>query len=175
MKDKEIFFKRAAADVKLIIIDNDGVLNDGFIGISESGHRIKTFWVQDSMALQKTHEAGMTVEVFTWEVTEIMKKWGVRWGIDGIHGTQEKKFTVLEEISLRLDIPHENILYIGDDIDDLECLQTVGFSACPDNAADVVKEVCDYVSPYHGGRGAVRDILRNILTAKGLWPVPSRE
>jgi len=57
-----------------------------------------------------------------------------------------------------------------DDLDDIECLKAVGYSVCPDNAADAVKAICDYVSPYHGGRGVVREVIRSILTRMALWP-----
>ena len=166
------FFKKASEKIKFIIIDSDGVLNDRSIQITESGHTVKTFDVHDCIALQMAKSVGIHVDILTFRVTEIMKKFSERWGIEGVHSIMDgRKEKNLEDISLRMDITFDQMLYIGDDVDDLPCICRAGFSACPGDAVIEVKSICDYVATSPGGRGAIREIIEGILKSKNAWPV----
>jgi 3-deoxy-D-manno-octulosonate 8-phosphate phosphatase (KDO 8-P phosphatase) len=63
----------------------------------------------------------------------------------------------------------EQICYMGDDMPDIPVLQKVGLSICPADACQEVKAIADYISPFNGGAGCVRDVLEQALKLKGLW------
>jgi 3-deoxy-D-manno-octulosonate 8-phosphate phosphatase (KDO 8-P phosphatase) len=79
------------------------------------------------------------------------------------------KVEAMKEFMRDYAIDAENVIYMGDDIPDLECMRLVGIPVCPADAAMEVVEASRYVSEYNGGRGAVRDIIEQVLRAKNLW------
>lgn len=79
------------------------------------------------------------------------------------------KVQAMGEFFKDYDINPENVIYMGDDIPDLECMRMVGIPVCPADAAMEVIEASRYVSEYDGGRGAARDILEQVLRAQGRW------
>ena len=79
------------------------------------------------------------------------------------------KMTTLRDYMERHGLEPEQVLYMGDDIPDLECMRAVGMPVCPADSASEVLECSRYVSEYEGGRGAVRDIIEQVLRAKGDW------
>ena len=86
--------------------------------------------------------------------------------IDKINRGSEKKIEILTSWKDEYNIEWDEIAYIGDDISDLECIQKVGFSACPNDAVKVIKDNCDFISQYNGGNGAVREFIEYILSNK---------
>ena len=66
-------------------------------------------------------------------------------------------------------IDPKNVLYMGDDIPDFECLNLVGISTCPRDSAVEIRETCDYISHIDGGKGAVRDVIEQVLRVQGKW------
>ncbi|MBQ5902961.1 MAG: HAD hydrolase family protein, partial [Alistipes sp.] len=79
------------------------------------------------------------------------------------------KITTLREYMKKYDLKPENVLYMGDDIPDLECMREVGMPVCPADSAPEVIECSRYISEFEGGRGAVRDIVEQVLRARGDW------
>ena len=79
------------------------------------------------------------------------------------------KIEALEEFLAENGLDRQSVIYMGDDIPDLECMMRVGIPVCPADAAMEVVEASRYVSEYNGGHGAVRDIVEQVLRAKGCW------
>ena len=79
------------------------------------------------------------------------------------------KISTLREYMKKYNLNPENVLYMGDDIPDLECMREVGMPVCPADSAAEVIECSRYVSEFEGGRGAVRDIVEQVLRARGDW------
>ena len=90
-------------------------------------------------------------------------------GVTGVHVQVLDKIAVLEEIIKRHGFNRENLVFMGDDIPDLECMRAVGIPVCPADAASEVIEAARYVSEFGGGKGCVRDIIEQALRAKGAW------
>ena len=84
-------------------------------------------------------------------------------GVDELCMGVNDKLSVVNELARKYDISLNEIVYVGDDINDLPILKAVGFSACPNDAIDDVKSVVSYVSPVKGGYGVIRDVIREAV------------
>lgn len=156
-------------DIKLIILDVDGTLTDGKIYIDSLGNEMKAFNVKDGMAISQAIKHGIDCAIITGRNSEIVNKRAIELGINhvyqGIHNKEQQLKFILRDLNLS----ETNCAYIGDDINDLEVMKQVKFSACPNNAANEIIECSDFVSRYDGGNGAVREIIEHILKKQDLW------
>lgn len=156
-------------DIKLIVLDVDGTLTDGKIYIDSSGNEIKAFNVKDGMAIAQAIKHGIDCAIITGRNSEIVNKRASELGIKHVYQGIHNKKQQLEFILNDLNISKDNCAYIGDDINDLEVMKEVKFSACPSDAVVEIKECSDFISKYNGGNGAVRDIIEYILKKQELW------
>lgn len=158
-----------AKNVKLIILDVDGVLTEGEIFVSESREVMKSFFCRDGLAITLARKCGLKTAIITGRTSPPVVYRARELHITKLYqGTLDKReaYRDLKEI---FHLKDEEICYIGDDLIDLPLLLQVGFPAV---VADAVPEALDaaaFVSKYPGGRGAVREIIEFILKAKGLW------
>ncbi len=149
--------------IKLVALDVDGVLTDGGMYYSESGDEIKKFQARDGMGIKLLQGVGIITAFVTSEQTNLVQRRGNQLKVPEIHqGTFEKK-NVLDELCAKYDLNMQQVAFIGDDVNDLDALQHVGFSVAPADAVSVVKEVVDYICERNGGAGAVREMSDLIL------------
>lgn len=151
-------------NIKLIVLDVDGVLTDGRLFIGSDGEEYKAFHTQDGMGISLAHHAGIKTAIITGRKSAAVSKRASELKINYVYQGIHEKMEVLEEILQELKVDLNEVCYIGDDINDLPILQTVGFPAAPNNAVEIVKEHVKYVSKLNGGNGAVREIIDFILT-----------
>lgn len=156
-------------NIKLIVLDVDGTLTDGSIHIDNLGNEIKTFNVKDGMGIAQAIKNGIECVIITGRKSNIVKmraeELGIKYVYQGIHNKKQQ----LEYILKDLKIDFKNTAYIGDDINDLEVMKLVGFSGCPSDSVEEIKEISDFISIYNGGKGAVREIIEYILKKEKLW------
>ncbi len=156
-------------EIKLAVLDVDGTLTDGKIYIDNNGVESKAFNVKDGMAITQWIKADLDVVIITGRRSEIVeiraKELGIKDIYQGIHAKKEKLIEVLEEKNIKL----SEVVYIGDDINDLEVMKSVGYAACPRDAVKQIKKASNLVSEYNGGEGAVREILELLMEEKGVW------
>lgn len=150
--------------IKYLVMDVDGTLTNGKIYMSENGEVMKSFNIKDGCGIHDILiPAGMIPVVITGRSSEIVKKRCDELGISYIFQGISDKFEKLIEICPNL----EYIAYIGDDINDLPCMNKVkeagGIVGCPADAVDAVKTIADFVSLHNGGYGAVRDFIDYIV------------
>lgn len=145
--------------IRLIICDVDGTLTDGKIYMSANGEMMKAFNIKDGLALARLSRHGVTPVILTGRVSEITLRRCEELKITEIHQGVDDKATRLQEIAAKFACPLSEIAFLGDDINDLECLKLCGVSACPADAVRPVREACTYVSTLCGGEGAARDII----------------
>lgn len=155
--------------IKAVVLDVDGTLTDGSIYYDNFGNELKTFSVKDGLGIKVALAAGLDFIILTGRKSEIVTRRVNELGIQHLYEGVQKKYPKLCEISENLQVSFEEICYIGDDLNDLYCMQQVGLAMCPCDAAEEVKIVCDYVSSKQGGLGAVRDCLEELLKNKGCW------
>ncbi|WP_166335411.1 KdsC family phosphatase [Sphingobacterium chungjuense] len=159
--------------IQTVVLDVDGVLTDGTILVTEEGHQLRTFHVRDGFAIQAAVQAGILILIITGGRSTGVEKRLRGLGVEHIHlGVADKK-TLLLQLCEQLSIDLKCTLYMGDDMPDLEAMSIIGLPACPKDAAEEIKAISRYQSPFAGGQGAVRDVLEKVLKTQGKWPASS--
>ena len=162
-------FKEDIARVEAMVFDVDGVMTDGRIIPTAEGDFIRCYNCKDGYALAYAIRHGYRVCVITGGYGKILERRLRMLGMQDFYIDCMDKITTLREYMKKYDLKPENVLYMGDDIPDLECRREVGMPVCPADSAPEVIECSRYISEFEGGRGAVRDIVEQVLRARGDW------
>ena len=145
-------------NVKLLALDVDGVLTDGSISYTDDGKEIKTFNAKDGQGIAMLTKLGIKVAIITARTSSIVQKRANDLGIQYVFQGAKNKLEKIEYLKTTLDIKNEEIAYMGDDLPDIPVLNVVGVKACPNDAVEEVKRICNFKSSKNGGRGAVREL-----------------
>ena len=149
--------------IKLLVMDVDGTLTDGHIYISSGGEAMKAFHVQDGYGIAHIlPELGITPVIITGRRSEIVAVRAAELNIHELYQGVSDKSAQLRAVAEKLGAAPEEIAYIGDDCNDLDCIRACGFTACPADAVPEVLAAVDYVCKKDGGRGAVREFIGEI-------------
>ena len=162
-------FKEDIARVEAMVFDVDGVMTDGRIIPTAEGDFIRCYNCKDGYALAYAIRHGYRVCVITGGYGKILERRLRMLGMQDFYIDCMDKITTLREYMKKYDLKPENVLYMGDDIPDLECMREVGMPVCPADSAPEVIECSRYISEFEGGLGAVRDIVEQVLRARGDW------
>lgn len=150
--------------IKLLFCDVDGTLTDGKIYIGNDGEIMKAFCVKDGYAIvEMLPKYGILPIIITGRQSEIVEKRAYELGIKQVYQGIKDKPALLQLLANEQKVPLSEIAFIGDDLNDFAAMKLCGFKACPADAVQEIRELCDYVSPHNGGHGAVRDICEQIL------------
>jgi 3-deoxy-D-manno-octulosonate 8-phosphate phosphatase (KDO 8-P phosphatase) len=149
---------------KLIITDIDGVWTDGGMYYDQSGNEWKKFNTSDSAGILFCKKLNIKTAIITGEETEIVKRRAEKLKVDFLFQGVKDKLAVAIDLCQKLDIFLNEVAYIGDDINDLKLLKEVGFSSCPENAADYIKNKVHYITKKKGGEGAYREFVEYIVS-----------
>ena len=153
-----------AKNIKLVGTDIDGVWTDARMYYSADGDIMKSFSTYDGMGVQLLRDAGIPLIIMTGENTEIVAKRAQKLGIDHIFQGENEKLKRLKEVCSELNISLDEVAYIGDDVNDLDVLKSVGLSAMPPNSPILNQFTPDYLTTRSGGDGAFRDFVDFILS-----------
>lgn len=145
--------------IKLLAMDVDGTLTDGRIYIGPEGEALKAFDVKDGYGIVQFRKGGGVPAIITGRSSRIVEQRCRELGITELHQGVADKLSCLMQIAERLDLPREEIAYMGDDVNDLQCMEFAGVSACPCDALEEVRAAASHVCRAPGGRGAVREFL----------------
>jgi len=164
-----IFFKEELLKVKAFVFDVDGVLASPKIIIDHAGNLLRTSNTKDGYALRTAISKGYPIALITGGTFKQVKH---RFEFIGVHkvylGSMDKVKDLLS-FTRELNLSKETIMFMGDDIPDLEAMKLVGFPVCPADAAPEVKNISKYVSDKIGGEGCVRDVVEQVLRAQNNW------
>lgn len=149
--------------IKLIILDVDGTLTDGRIIYDSVGNELKCFDVKDGLAIKVAIESGLCVAVLTGRESPIVARRVKELGIQHLRSGLQMKYPAMMALLRELKISVEQVCYIGDDLNDLQCMLCAGVKMCPHDAAEEIKNICDYVSVAGGGHGAVRECIQQLV------------
>lgn len=158
--------KSKCKKIRLVITDVDGVLTDGGRYYSSSGEIFKRFHVRDGMGVNLLLRNGINTVIITKEISKIVDYWAKSMNISKVYSGIKIKEKELEKICKHYKLSPSEIAFIGDDINDLELMKKVGFSATPYDGIDQAKEVATYICKSSGGKGALREIADIILKEK---------
>ncbi len=162
-------FKEELKNVKAFTFDVDGVFSTVETYLHPSGDLMRTMNLHDGYALYHTLKLGYPVGIISGGDSHAVYKRFEKLGIQDIHLECKDKLKVLNIFLTKYDLKPGNVLYMGDDIPDLEVLSSVGIPTCPSNAVNEVKNICKYISDKKGGHGCVRDVLEQVLKIHGTW------
>jgi YrbI family 3-deoxy-D-manno-octulosonate 8-phosphate phosphatase len=151
----------------MLAMDVDGVLTDAGMYYAESGEELKKFNTRDGMGIKMLQAAGVVTAFITKEKTAIVERRGQKLAVPEVHQGVDDKLTDLTRLARKYGLTLAQIAYIGDDVNDLDALKAVGFSAAPADAMPSVLEAVHYVCARKGGEGAVREVADLILAARG--------
>lgn len=152
--------------LRLFAMDVDGVLTDAGMYYSESGDEWKKFNTRDGMGIKLLQKAGLITAIVTQERTRLVARRAEKLAIPEVHQGVMDKLSMIREMASRYGLALDQVAYIGDDVNDLEALKTVGFSASPADGMPQVLQTVDYVCHKKGGEGAVREVVEMILEAQ---------
>ena len=162
-------FKEDIARTEAFVFDVDGVMTDGGIIPTLDGDFIRRYNAKDGYALAYAIKMGYKVCIITGGRGRTLENRLRMLGIRHFYIDCMDKITVLREYLANEGLDPQNVIYMGDDIPDLESMREVGIPGCPSDAAAEVIEASRYVSEFGGGDGAVRDIVEQVLRARGDW------
>ncbi len=150
--------KEKASKIKLLAFDVDGVMTDGSITYDENGVEYKTFNAKDGHGLAKMVKSGFLTAVITGRRNGTVDRRAEDLRFSEVFQGVKNKLPILEGIMEKYELDYSQVAYMGDDEPDLQILEKVGLSACPADAVNRVRNICDFVSSKEGGKGAVREL-----------------
>lgn len=150
-------------DIKLIILDNDGVLTDGKITYDNNRIESKNYAACDGLGIRLLSFTDIKIAIITGRESEILKQRCADLKIEHLYQKVRNKLKIAEQLREKLDLQWENIAVMGDDWNDFPMLKKASLSAVPQNAGSDLKSQVDYVAEHKGGDGAVRELIELIL------------
>lgn len=156
-----------ARNIRLLILDVDGVLSDGKLYFGNSGEEIKAFNSLDGHGIKMLQASGVDVAIITGRTSHIVAKRAENLGIKHLIQGREDKLNALKELQKELTFNNDQIAHMGDDYPDLPLIRRVGLGLAPANAHKIIKHYSHWQSQYNGGEGAVRDACDLIMLAQG--------
>ncbi|MBO7307291.1 MAG: HAD hydrolase family protein [Alistipes sp.] len=162
-------FKEDIARVEAIVLDVDGVMTDGGIIPTPDGDFIRRYHAKDGYAIAAALREGMKFCVISGGRGRMLENRLTMLGVTKMYLNCMDKVAAMSEFFAEYGVNPENVIYMGDDIPDLECMRIVGIPVCPADACMEVVEASRYVSEFDGGHGAVRDIVEQVMRAQDKW------
>ena len=159
--------KAIASKIKLVAFDVDGVMTDGSLTFLEDGREIKTYNAKDGLGVVMLSKAGIVTSIITARDNNVVKVRAGQIDIKELYMGQKNKVFALEELCKKYDLDFSQVAYMGDDLPDICVLKKVGLKCCPVDAVKKVKEECNFISDFGGGKGAVRELCDFILNSQG--------
>lgn len=163
------FFKDELKKIRAFILDVDGVLSRHEMNLSPEGELIRTSCAKDGYAIMYSGRKGYILAVISGGGAPGLRERLEKLGIRDIYLKVADKVEALEELMQKYDLRPEEIMYMGDDIPDYNVMTRVGLPVCPADACEEIKAISRYISDVNGGMGCVRDIISQVLKAKGDW------
>jgi len=162
-------YKEYLHHITTFVFDVDGVFTDGTILIDPTGAFLRTMNIKDGFALKTAVDQGYHVCIISGGSNEAVRSRFEGLGVKHIYLRVHHKTKAFHEFTATQGIKQENVLYMGDDIPDIPVMELVGLPTCPQDAVAEVKNVSKYVSNKKGGKGAVRDVIEQVLKVQGKW------
>lgn len=161
--------KSNLADIKLLVLDVDGVLTNGTVMINADGSESKLFNSLDGHGIRMWRRAGLKVALLSGRACEATNRRAKQLEVDYVFQDCHYKLPVLKKLLDESGLSPRQVACVGDDLPDLPIIKCAGFAAAVANAVDEVKRHADYVTNLGGGMGAVREVIEFILKRTGRW------
>jgi 3-deoxy-D-manno-octulosonate 8-phosphate phosphatase (KDO 8-P phosphatase) len=162
-------FKEGLQHIKAFVFDVDGVFTDGTVYLFPEGEFLRAVNIKDGYAVQHAVKNDFIIGIISGGKSEAVRDRFKRLGITDIYLGVSDKVEAFEDFHFKYGLQPEEVLYMGDDIPDLEVMKRVGMPTCPADAVEEIKQVAKYISAFGGGKGCVRDVLEQVLKLQGKW------
>lgn len=162
-------YKEIMNDITTFIFDVDGVLTDGSVFVTNEGEMQRTMNIRDGYALKAAIESGYKVCIISGGSNEGVRIRLRNLGVIDIHLGTPDKVKTFKEYTAVYGIKPEQVLYMGDDIPDYHVMKLVGLPTCPQDSSPEIKNISTYISHKNGGKGAVRDVIEQVMKVQGKW------
>lgn len=157
------------AKIRAIIFDLDGVLSASTISLGEDGSPLRTVNIKDGYAIQLAMKMGLRIAILSGCKIEAVRHRYEGLGMEDIFLGVAVKIQVYEQFLEKYGLKDDEVMFMGDDIPDLEVMRRVGCPVCPADACPEIKTASLYVSQYKGGYGCGRDVIEQTLKAQDKW------
>ncbi|MEE5989986.1 MAG: 3-deoxy-D-manno-octulosonate 8-phosphate phosphatase KdsC [Firmicutes bacterium ADurb.Bin354] len=148
-------------EIKLIVYDFDGVMTDNHVFVDENGKETVMVNRGDGWGVNMIRALGIRQVIISTEVNPVVEKRANKLKLDVIHGVDDKRITLIKYCEQE-GIDLQDVMYIGNDLNDYEAMNVVGVKGVPADAEPEVKKIADWVSRKNGGDGVVRDLARTL-------------
>ena len=155
--------------IKAFAFDVDGVLSSSLVMLGGEGGPMRTANIKDGYALQLAVKRGFSLAVITGGNSKAVEERYRALGVQNIYMGSSIKKIVFSKWLQQESLDASEVIYVGDDIPDLEVMKMCGCPCCPSDACEEIKENSVYVSPIAGGMGCVRDIVEQVLRVQSKW------
>lgn len=156
-------------DIRLLLLDVDGVMTDGGIIYDGNGLETKVFNVKDGHGIKMLQRYGIIVGIITGRTSAVVDFRARELAIDLVYQGALKKLESYADVKLKTGFDDHQIAYIGDDVIDVPVMRRVAFAAAPADALNDARSAAHYITSCTGGHGAVREVCDLILKGRGLW------
>ncbi len=156
-------------NIRLLVLDVDGVLTDGTVIVNEDGTETKHFSVLDGHGIRLWKRAGLEIALISGRFSAPTQRRADQLEIGHVFQDCHFKLPVLKELLGKLGLTPDQVAYIGDDLPDVPVLRYVGFSIAVAGSAELLKQHADYTTATPGGKGAVREVIEFILKGTDRW------
>lgn len=162
-------FKEDLKRVRAFIFDLDGVVSSHILFLDPSGVPLRSVNMKDAYAIQLAIRKKYPLAMISGSVSRAFKWRMKRLGVKDIYLEAMNKMIPFREFLNKHNLSEADVLYMGDDLPDLEVMKTVGFPTCPADAVTEVKQISRYISHFNGGEGCVRDVIEQVLRLHQKW------
>ena len=164
LKKSNKHLKSIIEKIKLVITDNDGVLTDTGVYYSSRGEEFKRFSIRDGMGVERLRKhCGIETVIITGEKSGSVKARAEKLHIKEYYLGVDDKIKVLRKIIKKNHLNEKNIAFIGDDVNDLDLMKSVGLSGTPADGTTFTKKIADYICKNKSGNGAFREFAELII------------
>ena len=163
--------------IKAFAFDIDGVATDGSILCIPGGDLLRVYDAKDSFAIRMAVMNGYPMAVITGGSSATIRERMVTVGLkpEDVFLRCRNKMEEFMLFCQRYSLKPEEVMYFGDDVPDIEVLRACGCGVCPADAVEEVKAAADYISPFPGGKGCLRDTIEKVMKAQGRWVFDTAE
>ena len=158
-----------ARDVRLLLLDVDGVLTEGTVAVASDGSEAKSFFIRDGAGIVMAQRAGLPVGLISGRPSAATTRRAAELGISLVVQGGPDKRDHFSRIVRDANVTEAQVAYMGDDLLDLPLLARAGLAAAPADASPEIIEAAHWVSRFPGGRGAVRELVELVLRAQSQW------
>jgi 3-deoxy-D-manno-octulosonate 8-phosphate phosphatase (KDO 8-P phosphatase) len=164
-------YKTDLIKIKAFAFDVDGVFTDASLLVDNDGHFLRIYNAKDGYAVRQAILQGYHVAIITGGVAASIKHRFEDLGVKDIFLLSEDKIHDFSTFCSRCNVDANEVLFMGDDIPDIEVMQACGIACCPADAVPEVKNAANYISGFDGGKGCVRDVIEQVMKIQGKWNI----